>query len=397
MTTVRERSLQAASCCARPSIAFMITSLGFGGAPKQMKEVAIRLARAGWPVVGVISLATPENWVNDLRRSGIPVYSLEMRPDRPDPRCVSRARRLLRELQPDILVTFLFHASLVGWVASRLTGVGAVVCSVRSERFGSQARELVVRLGSGLGDRCVVNSERVAVDLVARRILKPERCAVVPNGFADPDGRAVPEIGRSAFDIPDNCFVWLAVGWLLGAKDYPTMLRAFALLKTPGRLLIAGTGPDEADLRLLAADLDIEGRVRFLGLRQDIPGILRMADGFVSSSAWEGMPNAIMEAMAAGKPVVATSVGGTTELIEHERTGFLVPPNSPRPLAAMMETVMTISPRQRQQIGTAGRHHILETYGWDRIISAWEIVLRDTMARATGSEPPVEPLGSLRS
>jgi glycosyltransferase involved in cell wall biosynthesis len=360
----------------RPSIVFMITSLSLGGAPKQMTEVAVRLSRRGWNVAGVVSLVRPEAGVDYLKRHGVPVFSLDMSPGFGNPLALVRAIRLLRKLQPDILISFLFHASALGWLAAKAARVCAVVSSIRSESLGHAYRDLLCRFCGGFGHINIVNSARAARSLVARKIVRPARYYVVPNGIdVVTDIRNVAWMSRQTLQIPPEAFVWFAAGWLYPEKDYPTLLRAFATLRESAYLLIAGRGPLDGALRRTCAELGIEARVSFLGLRDDVPNLLSACDAFVSSSVREGMPNAIMEAMAARKPVVATDVGGVGELIRDNVTGFLVPPKRPCELATAMRRVMSMTADARRQLGEVGRRVVTQTHSWEHVVETWDRVL----------------------
>ncbi len=379
-----------------PSVVFMITSLIVGGAQKQLREVATRLPDRGWDVRGVVTLHSPGGPYGIVEVPGLPHYSLEMRRKAEAPLAVARAVRLLPRLEPDVLVTFLFHASMVGAVAGRIAQVPGVLASVRSERLGGASRDFLFRATAPLRHGELVNSEAVARSLVSRGLVSGRRCRVVPNGIDSPGpDRETRESVRARLGIAPESFVWLAVGSLLPAKDHITLLEAFSLVGTDGPiLLIAGEGPLEEDLRLRARSLGLDGRVCFLGLRNDVDDLLLAADGFVSSSAWEGMPNAVMEAMAAGKPVVATEVGGGLELIRDGRSGLLVPAKDPRRLAAGMRQIMDSGPAWRRSLGEAARSAVLRSHGWDRSLGLWDQALRSVLP---GEGPPSTPSVAHRS
>ncbi|NEQ85327.1 MAG: glycosyltransferase family 4 protein, partial [Moorea sp. SIO2I5] len=118
--------------------------------------------------------------------------------------------------------------------------------------------------------------------------------------------------------------------------------------------------------------LGIAKQVCFLGMRKDIPDLLAAADGFVLSSAWEGMPNVVMEALASSTPVVATDVGGVRELVEDGKSGFVVPPRDSSALSKAMKTLIESSEQQRQQMGKIGFYHIKSQYSLDKITQNWE-------------------------
>ena len=174
----------------------------------------------------------------------------------------------------------------------------------------------------------------------------------------------------------DDKFVWLAAGRITAAKDYPNLLRAFAIacLKVdPNALLwIAGQGSDDEQARLqaLAAEFGLGRSIEWLGLRRDLAALLDAADGFVSSSAWEGMPLAIAEAMAMAKPVVATDVGGVRELVGE--TGSLVPARNLEALGSAMLALMRKTEADRLAIGRAARNRIREKFNIETRSDDWE-------------------------
>jgi glycosyltransferase involved in cell wall biosynthesis len=131
----------------------------------------------------------------------------------------------------------------------------------------------------------------------------------------------------------------------------------------------------------LARSLGVEGRVRFLGVRRDVAELMSAADGYVLSSAWEGMPVVLLEAGATGIPIVATAVGGNREVVLDGRTGFLVPPGDPAALATAMLRLAELPPDQRRRLGQLGREHIDTRYSLPHVIDLWEEMYRDQLAR----------------
>jgi glycosyltransferase involved in cell wall biosynthesis len=145
-------------------------------------------------------------------------------------------------------------------------------------------------------------------------------------------------------------------------------------------LWIAGAcvSDELAQLKELSAQLDLGDSVRWLGLRRDMPALLDAADGFVSASAWEGMPLAVGEAMAMQKPVVATDVGGVRELVGD--SGVLVPARDCEALAEAIRSTMQRSEEEREQTGRAARERILRHFSVDAAANAWEALYRELLA-----------------
>jgi len=179
---------------------------------------------------------------------------------------------------------------------------------------------------------------------------------------------------RAQMDARAN-FIWLAVGRIVPAKDYPNLLQAFTqvrAIKSDAQLWIAG------ESGVAEVKKDSPAGVHWLGLRRDLPALLDAADAFVMSSAWEGMPLALGEAMAMEKPVVATDVGGVRELIW--ACGSLVPPKDPGALATAMLELMHTPEEDRITQGRAARARIQCYFNIDAKTDEWEALYKETLA-----------------
>jgi glycosyltransferase involved in cell wall biosynthesis len=166
------------------------------------------------------------------------------------------------------------------------------------------------------------------------------------------------------------------------------MLDAFARARiTAARtsLLIAGIGREQQAARAQAARLGIASDVRFLGLRDDLPDLMAGADGFLLSSAWEGLPMVLLEAAASALPIVATDVGGNHEIVRSGESGLLVPSHDSEALAQAMVELVASTVEERQAMGAAGRRHVAERYSLDRIVELWESIYLDALAYRPGT------------
>lgn len=367
-------------------IDFLITGLGLGGAETQLVRLVTNLDRARWRP-RLISMLEPLYFLTDLAAADVPVVSLGMEPGRPSLRALLRMIRLLRKRRPQVLVCFLFHANLLGRIAGKLVGVPVIISSIRSQNFGGRWRERALRLTDWLGALTTTNSEAVAQQLIRRKVVPPGRLRVVPNALAadafwsDSSTQGLPQ-DRAGF-------TWLAVGRLEEAKDYPTLLQAFALVRRQHqqvRLRIAGDGQLHAALAALAAELGLGNGVEFLGLRRDVGGLLQNVDGFVLSSKQEGLPNVIMEAFAAGKPVVSTAVGGAPELVQEGQSGFLVPPGKPTALADAMLRLMDLPDEVRAEMGRTGRASMQARFSLTAVVAHWEHLCLDLLTNPIHSK-----------
>jgi glycosyltransferase involved in cell wall biosynthesis len=357
-----------------PRILLLSTSLGMGGADRQILYLARALIAHDYDV-RLVSM-TPLGEMGQLALAeGVPIIDLGMQRGRADRHAFQRLVTLLREWQPHVLTTFMYHANLLGRLAGRWAGVPLIVTSIRSERNGSASRDWLMRLTNWMDHCYTTNSQQVADALGKRGLLRREKLRVIPNGVdiaalsasADERLRVRGELG-----LPESEFLWLAIGRLLPQKDYPTLLQAFQpLAGAPARLLIAGRGPLLGDLEQQAAQFGIAAQVTFLGVRYDIAALLAAADGFVLSSAWEGMPNVVMEALAAARPVIATQVGGVAELVHTGKSGFLVPARAPLALTHAMQQLMSLPLEQRQEMGRRGRDHVAANYSLGAMADRW--------------------------
>lgn len=356
-----------------PRILLLSTSLGMGGADRQILYLA-RALMANQSAVRLISMTPLEEMGQRALAGGLDILSLNMERGRADVSALRRLVALLRDWRPHLLTSFMYHANIMGRLAGRAAGVPVIVTSVRNERLGSSSREWLMRATNWMDHCCTTNSEQVAESLRTRKVLPAGKLRIIPNGVEIPGPLPPAERlrVRGELKLEPTEFLWLAVGRLLPQKDYPNLLQAFQpLAAAPSRLAIVGRGPLLPQLQQHARELGIESRVRFLGVRQDVGALLSAADGFVLSSAWEGMPNVVMEALAAGVPVVATQVGGVSELVQAGDSGFLVPPRNPEALSHGMRELMSLSPEQRRHMGLLGRDHIAAGYGLPAMASRW--------------------------
>jgi len=182
----------------------------------------------------------------------------------------------------------------------------------------------------------------------------------------------------------DGEFAWLAVGRFEVAKDYPNMLRAFAKVRElddRAVLLLVGQGSLQGEAESLSRDLGLASTVRFLGVRNDVPELMSAADSYVLSSAWEGMPIVLLEAAAAGLPIVATVAGGNHEVVSDELSGFLVPPRDSDALSRAMLQLMGLPEAQRRGMGERGRENIRIHHGLTRMVDQWEDLYREVLTR----------------
>jgi glycosyltransferase involved in cell wall biosynthesis len=233
----------------------------------------------------------------------------------------------------------------------------------------TKKRRLICRLLGRVTDLSIAVSQGVKDYLVEQVGLDPAGVRVVPNGVdmaAIDAARPGPAV-RQELGLPEDVPVIGLVGRLdHWGKGHKELFTAMANLKDryPCHALIVGGGRREAEMRELAADLGLAGQAHFLGQRQDVPDLLKAMDIFVLPSYSEGLSLALLEAMAAGLPVIATAVGGTPEVVTDGVTGLLVPPRDPEALAGALERLLA-DPAGARALGNKAREHVRERYSLD--------------------------------
>ncbi len=349
--------------------------MSFAGAEIQVLNLATELRRRGW-TVRVVSMLPPEDLVGRLKAAGIEYSSLGMRRGVPDPRMLFKLARLLREWRPQVLHCHMVHANLLGRLVRLLAPVPVLVSTAHSINEGGRLRELAYRLTDPLTDVTTHISEAAAKHYVKVGAVPPGRIRFIPNGLSlkdfcpDPERR---QAMRRQLQLQDT-FVWLAVGRFDEAKDYPTMLKAFARAVNGRKMVLLLVGGDglEEQMAPVARELGIEGRVRFLGVRDDVQTLMKAADAYLMSSAWEGMPMVLLEAAASGLPIVATDVGGISEVVQDGTTGFLVEAGEPDRMAEAIRHLMELPAEKRDEMGRKGRERVEERFGLPAVVDQWE-------------------------
>lgn len=368
-------------------ILFLSTSMGLGGADQQLLSAAQVLRDRGHDI-RIVSLTPLGPMGLEARSLGLTTDSLEMRRGVPDPRGLVRLVRIVRAWKPDVVHSHMVHANLMARALRLLVSVPVLVSTIHNVYEGGPGLMAAYRLTNGLVDQMTIISEAAAGRFVGERIVPARLLTVIANGVDTERMRNVPpgtgDMLRSSFGATAAEFVWLAVGRFEIAKDYPNLLRAFARVRAArpdAVLVIVGQGSLHGEAEALTAELGLRDAVRFLGARNDVPAVMSAADGYVMSSAWEGMPMVLLEAAAAGLPIVATAVGGNGEVVREGESGFLVPARDPAALGAGMLRLMALPEGERRALGERGREHVRANYGLHRVAERWERVYWDAMAR----------------
>jgi glycosyltransferase involved in cell wall biosynthesis len=301
---------------------------------------------------------------------------------------ILRFVRVVRRERPAIIHGFLLHAYVFGAIAGGLTGVPVIVASRRSlSRFKTPFMRLSERVGNWFTDYIVANSEAVRQDAIRTERLSPERIGVIHNGLdlAVYDGipagtiRALrDELGLGAGPV---AIVVANLHWYKGHEYFLQAWADVCRAHPDAVALLVGDGPVRAAREADARELGIEANVRFLGTRRDVPALLAVADVLVHPSREEGFCNAVIEAMAAARPVVATAVGGNPEAVVDGETGLLVPPLDAGRLAEAVLTVLGL-PDRGKAWGVAGRRRAVEQFQRSWMVQRYEALYDQLLAKA---------------
>jgi glycosyltransferase involved in cell wall biosynthesis len=336
----------------------LVDTLRPGGAERLATTVARLLDRSRFEPIVCISrpVEAPSPLIDDLQASGVPLLCLERR-SRADLAAWRPLLELLRRERVEIVHSHMFGSNVWAAFMTAIAHVPVFVAHVHKWTYGDQPhrvlldRELVARRA----DVVLTVSQADRRRMLERGGLPPAKVRVLVNGIM-PLAPSRADV-RAELGIPADAEVVGTVAVLRREKAHEVLFDAVQLLADEFprlRVLIAGTGPEERRLRALVRAKGLDQRVLMLGFRRDVPDVLAALDVVLLPSDHEGSPLAVMEAMAAGKPIVATRVGGVPELIEDGTHGLLVPPRDPRALADALGRLLR-DPRLREQLGRQAR------------------------------------------
>lgn len=376
-------------------VLLMIGTLDRGGSEGQVVALARGLRARGHEVT-VLCLGRAGPLAQDLRLANVDIvegYFQGLRPWPPNPLSIVRAFRTVRttlhERQPDVVHTVLYWSNLVGVVFGRLARIPVVVSSQRSLQHAVRSHPLLrpwERLTYWWSDAIVCNSTAVLADAVRAGRIPSQKARVIYNGVdAIPDEPTSPPPGRISI---------LVIANLIAYKGHNVLLKAFAsalpqLGAEKTRLELAGSGPEEANLRGVVRQLGIEAQVRFLGSVSDVRGLLVTCTFTVLPSLTEGMPNAVLESLACGRPVIASRVGGVPEILTYG--GGIMVPAGDHPALAEALVELAADPDRARALGERGRRMVESRFGLQRMVDENLVMYLDLLSKKGLSlEAPTE-------
>ncbi|WP_441291320.1 glycosyltransferase [Sorangium sp. KYC3313] len=361
---IEARDLKDPRTYRRLAIAHVVSSFQTGGAEQVVVDLAASQRAAGHDVLAVAIAEDPDGpRAEQLRRRGVEVHLVPKCPGF-DAALTARLAALFAT-KGVTLVHAHNHLSLVYAAPAGWLHRVPVIHTKHGVSQDMQGRSWLLRAASAFVDAHVAVSQPTAAVVLGRREVDPPKLHVVVNGidlsrFA-PDPAARARV-RADLAIPRDAWVVGSVGRLSPVKNHALLVRAAATsLPRNGRVLLVGEGAERGRLDALARELGVSERVLFTGERHDVPALLAAFDVFALPSLSEGLPLALLEAMTAGLPVVATDVGGVSTVLVHGETGFLVPSDEVTPLAARLSELHA-NPARAAQMGRSGRRLALRRY-----------------------------------
>ena len=374
----------------------LITGLGVGGAEHMLEKLVLGMNRAEFRNT-VVSVTGDGQIAARLREAGIPVYSLGLTHPASLVRTILRLRRLILELQPDIMQTWLYHADLVGTLTHMTTPTNTKLlwnlrCSDMDMRQYSAGTRWVLRflpMLSGNPLQIISNSEagrRHHVGLGSRE----DGWTILPNGFdlaRFGPNEAARQRARQQLGISDTDSLVGIIARYDPMKDHANffaMARQLAKQRSDVHFMLVGRGCEPGQAWTAAAKAELGGRLHLMGERKDVPDLLPALDIMTLTSAYgEGFPNVLGEALASGIPCVATDVGDAARILGN--AGLVVPPRDPAALVAAVQKILDMPMAERDAWRQQMRQRAEQEFSLADVIARYERMYREIMAGSPGS------------
>ncbi len=287
--------------------------------------------------------------------------------------------KLVNTVSPDILQTFLRYENIVSPITRIFNHNMFVITGIRAVPDNlSIPKDYIERIGLCLSD-CVVSNSRAGKKHAEQRGISSNKIEVIPNGRdMSVFKKATPAEDIRQLRTNADTKIVGTVGRLVKQKGHQDLLTAWEGVSSKysnAELVIVGDGPEHETIEDRAAELGISSSVHLLGTRDDVPEILTALDIFVFPSHFEGLPGALIEAMASGLPIVATNVDGNAELIDHDTSGLLVPIKEPTQLADGLMTLLLDTDRC-EKYGNVARKRAISNYSNEKVVTKFEQLYR---------------------
>ncbi len=368
----------------RLGVLHMISGLEFGGAEKMLLWAA-RHHNRKMIRLGVVSLMSGGTLAQDIRGEDVEVLEFGQRKGRLSPGAFFKLVKAARSFNPRFIQGHLFHSNILARLIA-LFVPGARALTTRHNETDSITRVLLYALTNFLNAGTIVFSDAV-VKHVKQDNLAGRPLRLVPYGIDITEQVSDRIRIRNQLEVEAGAFVWITVGRLTRQKGYRILVDVFKRIigsRGPGTILvIVGDGEEKDALKRLVLDAGLTGSVIFTGPRHDVPALLSAADGYVLSSLWEGGPLVVLEAMAAGLPVVATRVGDVENMVREGVTGRVVDPSDIEGMAQAMEELMDLGD-EAVKWGREGRLRVSDMFNFETTQKHVEGIYMDLENRPEG-------------
>jgi glycosyltransferase involved in cell wall biosynthesis len=365
---------------------FIFTGLDYGGAEKMLLTNCTYLITQGYPIK-VVTLIKPQALISDFNALGIEVEALNIKGYKDLLYALLKYKTIVKKFQPHLIHAHMVHANLFSRIAAIFPGekIPLVNTSHDPNFKKNKYRNFLYRITNWRVDYITAISYESYKNYCDYTKVDTNKICYLDN-FVDTDHFKKDSLqriqSRKSLKI-EGQFAWIAIGSFYEQKDYPNLLNAFKILVRDYPdviLLILGRGPLENKIIEMVKDLGLQEKVQLLGVRDDVAGILNVADAFVMSSAWEGQPIALLEAAASGLPIVATDVGGNSSIVKG-KNGFLVRARDHYELYKGMSKIMQMDQESLNQMGNESRLIVVENYAVSSMVKKF-INIYSTLLKA---------------
>ncbi|QOT75615.1 glycosyltransferase [Cupriavidus basilensis] len=373
-------------------ILLVTTGLRMGGAEQQVAALAREFIARGRQVALVSLTPDCEVPISDaVERLMLDMHKTPLSMAQ----ALLTTRRFLRRWQPDIIHAHMFHANLFARLLTRIAPTPPLICAAHSYSEGGSQRMLAYRLTDRWCTLTTHVSEGSRAHMIETGAVRADRIVVVHNGIDTEQFQPDPhlrDLARAQLGVDAGTRLVLNIGRLVPEKAQSVLIDAYHRMERsrPTTLLIAGDGPERPALEAQIAKLKLAQSVRLLGTRNDIPALLNAADLFVLSSRVEGMPLVVGEALACGRPVVATAAPGVAELLGD--AGNIVPIDDVDALARVMQGALSASPGTREDESTR-RQRIASGYSLSAAAERWLALYQQLFSAASANQVHSDPCG----
>jgi glycosyltransferase involved in cell wall biosynthesis len=367
----------------RRRVLHLITSFEIGGTERQAVELLKRLDQERYDV-RLAALRNEGPFYEEIaaRFPDVPEFPLTSFYNANAVKQLARLRRQMISQKIDILHAHDFYSGIIGAAAARMAGVKVIAAQRHLKLSDRRVHAWGTRMIHSMAHRILVNSEAIRDLIIEQGSAPPSKIAVIRNGVLE--SRASRSDSRNLLcgelGLDPNVRLIGMVARLQPVKGHRFFIEAATTVlreRTDVHFLLVGDGPLRAEIENQAGDLGIADRIHLLGDRTDVTDLVSAFDLLVLASLHEGLPNSVMEAMAAGVPVVATAVGGTKELIVDGETGYLVPPADTGALADRI--MFALRDKGCSEIISTARRRILSSFGIDRMVDSVEQLYDELM------------------